>query len=222
MGLQLVLRRAMLLQSMRFMPQGSPMVERMKARQGRALMHRAIHTARISAIQTAIKYAPFANCLNRGKAKAIFFATRPQNLYVKHTKNDNVPTMTNVAEIVASYRGLEGPLLPILHEVQAAFGYVSEAAIKEIAASLNLTRAEVHGVVSFYHDFKAAPSPLKVKLCRAEACQARGAGALGLDEPQIEPIYCLGLCSVGPAAMVGDRVYARLDAPKLAALLATL
>jgi formate dehydrogenase subunit gamma len=128
----------------------------------------------------------------------------------------------SVADITETHRGKEGPLLPILHDVQAEFGHVSEEAIREIAAALNLTRAEVHGVVSFYHDFKSAPSPAKLKLCRAEACQARGVNALGVDDPRIEPIYCLGLCSVGPAAMIGGKVYARLDQVKLDALVASL
>ena len=130
------------------------------------------------------------------------------------------------ANIVAQHKGREGPLLPILHDVQAAFACVSEDAIRAIAAGLNLTRAEVFGVVSFYHDFKAEADPRPVvKLCRAEACQARGvealvAGMVAQDRVKVEPIYCLGLCSVGPAAMVGGEVIARLDAAKLAALVA--
>jgi formate dehydrogenase subunit gamma len=125
-------------------------------------------------------------------------------------------------EIIELHRGKEGPLLPLLHDVQAEFGHVSEASIREIAQALNLTRAEVHGVVTFYHDFKQAPGAAKVKLCRAEACQARGVNALVVDKAQVEPIYCLGLCSVGPAALVGDKVYARVDQSKLDALVASL
>jgi formate dehydrogenase subunit gamma len=127
-----------------------------------------------------------------------------------------------LTEIIALHEGKEGPLLPLLHDVQAEFGCISEDAIRTIAEALNLTRAEVHGVVSFYHDFKTAPSPAKVKLCRAEACQARGVGALAVDEATVEAIYCLGLCAVGPAAMVGGDVYARLDQAKLDALMAAL
>ena len=133
--------------------------------------------------------------------------------------------MRTLADIVATHAGREGPLLPILHDVQLEFGYVSEAAIREIADALNLTRAEVHGVVSFYHDFRAEPDLRPViKLCRAEACQARGVEALVAiaDEQtrvKVEAVYCLGLCSVGPAAMVGAEVIARLDASKLAALI---
>jgi formate dehydrogenase subunit gamma len=127
-----------------------------------------------------------------------------------------------IAEIIAAHRGKEGPLLPILHDVQAELGHVSEDAIREIAAALNLTRAEVYGVVSFYHDFKAKPSTAKVKLCRAEACQARGVDRLIANEAKVESIYCLGLCAIGPAALAGDKVYARLDQAKLDALVASL
>lgn len=132
--------------------------------------------------------------------------------------------MERLQEIVAAHAGREGPLLPILHDVQAEYGHVSEEAIRAIALALNLSRAEVHGVVSFYHDFhEAADARPVLKLCRAEACQSRGVEALaaGLpDNPRIkvEAIYCLGLCSVGPNAMIGDKVYARLDAVRLGAL----
>jgi len=133
-----------------------------------------------------------------------------------------------IAEILNQHKGREGPLLPILHDVQAEFGFIGEDVIRTIAEALNLTRAEVHGVVSFYHDFRTAPDARPViKLCRAEACQARGVDAVAAAVPQqdrvkIETIYCLGLCSVGPAAMVGDTVHARLDAEKLAALVAAI
>ncbi len=125
-------------------------------------------------------------------------------------------------EIIALHQSGEGPLLPILHDLQAEFGHVSEDAIRKIAEALNLTRAEVHGVVSFYHDFKPAPTAARVKLCRAEACQARGVGALKTDDAKVEPVYCLGLCAVGPAALVGGTVHARLDQARLDALVAAL
>jgi len=133
-----------------------------------------------------------------------------------------------IADILIRHKDREGPLLPILHDVQAEFGFISEDSVRTIADALNLTRAEVHGVVSFYHDFRTAPDARPVvKLCRAEACQARGVDAVAAAVPQqdrvkIETIYCLGLCSVGPAAMVGDTVHARLDAEKLAALVAAI
>ncbi len=135
--------------------------------------------------------------------------------------------MTTIADILTEHEGREGPLLPILHDVQKAFGHVSEDAMREIAGSLNLTRAEVYGVVSFYHDFrKEAETRPIIKLCRAEACKARGVEALvpvaeGQSRVKVEAVYCLGLCSVGPAAMVGDQVHARLDSQRLTELMAS-
>ena len=125
--------------------------------------------------------------------------------------------MASIADILAVHKDREGPLLPILHDVQKAFGHVSEDAMREIAGALNLTRAEVYGVVSFYHDFrKEAEARPVLKLCRAEACKARGVEALvpiadNQSRVKVEAVYCLGLCAVGPSAMVGDTVYARLD-----------
>ena len=124
-----------------------------------------------------------------------------------------------LAEIISTHAGREGPLLPILHDVQAEFGSVDRESEAEIANALNLSRAEVHGVVSFYHDFTAAYDPRPcVELCRAEACQARGveglltlAGAAAGDRVKLKSVYCLGLCSVGPAARLGDELHARLD-----------
>jgi formate dehydrogenase subunit gamma len=132
---------------------------------------------------------------------------------------------------------LDGALLPILHALQEEFGYVDEAAEPLIAAALNRSRAEIHGVVTFYHDFRRVPGGRHVvKLCRAEACQAVGGDALAaracarlgvaLGETaadgsvSLEPVYCLGLCAVAPSAMVDGRVVGRLDAQRLDALLA--
>lgn len=136
--------------------------------------------------------------------------------------------MERLEQIIAAHAGREGPLLPILHDVQAEYGFVSEDAIRAIATGLNLSRADVHGVVSFYHDFHEAPEARAVlKLCRAEACQSRGVEALAATLPsdgrvKVETVYCLGLCSVGPNAMVGHTVHARLDAAKLGALVESL
>ena len=136
--------------------------------------------------------------------------------------------MVTIADILVEHAEREGSLLPILHDVQRAFGHVSEDAMREIAQSLNLTRAEVYGVVSFYHDFRreVETRPI-IKLCRAEACKARGVEALmpiaeGQTRVRVEAVYCLGLCSVGPAAMIGDQVYARLDAERLTGLIANI
>jgi formate dehydrogenase subunit gamma len=136
--------------------------------------------------------------------------------------------MASIADILAVHKDKEGPLLPILHDVQKAFGHVSEDAMREIAGALNLTRAEVYGVVSFYHDFrKEAEARPVLKLCRAEACKARGVEALvpiadNQSRVKVEAVYCLGLCAVGPSAMVGDTVYARLDDAKFKTLLAAM
>ena len=133
--------------------------------------------------------------------------------------------------ILARHMHLEGPLLPILHDVQEEFGVIPEDVIAPIAKALNLSRAEVFGVVSFYHDFRREPAGRRVlKLCRAESCQARGCEALGaelcnrlgIDWHQtsasgvtLEPVYCLGLCAMGPAALLDGQPLARLDADKV-------
>src|SRR6478609_1210203 len=141
------------------------------------------------------------------------------------------------AEIIASEAGREGPMLPILHALQAEFGYVDRAAEPMIADVLNISRAEVHGVVTFYHDFRREPAGRHVlKLCRAEACQAAGGDPLALraearlgvpmgetaadGSVTLEPVYCLGLCALAPSAMLDGRVVARLDETRLDALLA--
>jgi formate dehydrogenase subunit gamma len=141
------------------------------------------------------------------------------------------------AEIIASHLGQEGATLPILHDVQATFGCVPEAAVPMVADALNLSRAEVHGVVTFYHDFRREPPGRHVlKLCRAEACQASGADALAAraqaklrvamgdttsdERVTLQPTYCLGLCALAPSAMFDDRVVGRLDEARLDALLA--
>jgi len=132
-----------------------------------------------------------------------------------------------LAQILADHAGREGALLPILHDIQAEFGCVDENAETAIAHALNLSRADVHGVVSFYHDFKSvADARPVVQICRAEACKARGVEALIADAEKaagsrvkLSTVYCLGLCSAGPNARVGDRLHARLDAPALTRLI---
>ncbi|MBN9487239.1 MAG: formate dehydrogenase subunit gamma [Alphaproteobacteria bacterium] len=135
---------------------------------------------------------------------------------------------TLALEIVRRYDGREGPLLPILHDVQATFGCVPVEAIRLIATELNLTRAEVHGVASFYHDFRDRPAGRHVlKVCRAEACQSMQGEAVaeqvlkhfgvGWGETTsdgaltIEATYCLGLCACAPSAMLDNTPMARLD-----------
>lgn len=129
-----------------------------------------------------------------------------------------------IGEIIAEHKDREGPLLPILHAVQHELGCVDAEAEAIIAQTLNLSRAEVHGVVSFYHDFKpkADPRPV-VQICRAESCKSRGveslmdaAKAAAGERVKLSTVYCLGLCSSGPNARVGDTLHARLDAESLA------
>jgi formate dehydrogenase subunit gamma len=146
---------------------------------------------------------------------------------------DSSAQTDRIAEILDAHRGLEGPLLPILHAIQAEFGHVPQSAIPQIAAALTLSKAEVHGVISFYHDFREAPAGRHViKLCRAESCQTMGAdavagrikAALGIDWHEttpdgrvtLEPVFCLGLCACGPAAMVDGRLVGRCDETLLA------
>ncbi len=138
--------------------------------------------------------------------------------------------------IIAEHRKVEGATLPILHAIQAAFGHVPEAALPILAKALNLTRAEVYGIVTFYHDFRRQPPGRHVlRLCRAEACQSMGGDALAdhmrkelaIDwhatttdgTVTLEPVYCLGLCATAPAAMLDGTPLGRLDAGRLCAIL---
>ncbi|EED35177.1 formate dehydrogenase, gamma subunit [Luminiphilus syltensis NOR5-1B] len=142
-----------------------------------------------------------------------------------------------LAPIIDQYRDCEGALLPLLHAVQAQWGHIPDAAIDPIARELNLSAAEVHGVISFYHDFKTSPQGEHlVQVCCAEACQARGSRSLesyatqrlGIDYGEttvsgrvtLERVYCLGNCACGPSLRIDDDVYARVDNPTFDALLA--
>ncbi|MFO1173183.1 MAG: formate dehydrogenase subunit gamma [Hyphomicrobiaceae bacterium] len=139
-------------------------------------------------------------------------------------------------EVIAAHQAGEGPLLPILHALQETFGHVPREAVPMVAEALNLSRAEVHGVVTFYHDYRAEPAGKHVvKLCRAEACQSMGCESLVERAEQrlhvacgettadgrvtLEPVYCLGLCATAPSALVDGRVVGRLTAAKLDAIL---
>lgn len=137
---------------------------------------------------------------------------------------------------IAALQARPGGLLMILQALQEEFGYIDRAAVPMIAAALNLSRAEVHGVISFYHDFRERPAGRHVlKLCRAEACQAMGADALAAQARErlgigwgettgdgrltLEPVFCLGLCACAPAAMLDGNVTGGLNAARLATLL---
>jgi formate dehydrogenase subunit gamma len=131
--------------------------------------------------------------------------------------------------LIAERAALPGALLPILHALQEHFGYVDAAAVPLVADALNLSRAEVHGVVTFYHDFRQAPPGRHVvRVCRAEACQSMGAdrlaehikGRLGIDFHEtsadgrftLEPVFCLGDCACSPALMLDGKLHGRVDA----------
>jgi formate dehydrogenase subunit gamma len=141
-----------------------------------------------------------------------------------------------ILAIVERHRGRAGPLIEILHEVQASFGCVPQGAVAVLARALNLSRAEVHGVVTFYHHFRTRPPGRHVlQICRAESCQAAGGRAieqhakkrLGVDfggttadgRVTLEAVYCLGLCACSPAAMLDDEVHGRVTPERLDALL---
>ncbi len=139
--------------------------------------------------------------------------------------------------IIARHAGLQGPLLPILHAVQDEFGYVPADAVPRIAEALHLSRAEVHGVISFYHFFRQhAPGKHVVQVCRAEACQAMNCEATEACAKQrlsadyhgtspdgqftLEAVYCLGNCAAAPSVMVDDKLYGRVTPERLDKILA--
>ncbi|GAB2977260.1 formate dehydrogenase subunit gamma [Amycolatopsis acidiphila] len=143
-----------------------------------------------------------------------------------------------VRAVVAAHRDQRGALLPILHAIQAEFGCVDQEVVPLLAAELNISRADVHGVVTFYTDFRAEPGGrTDVRLCRAEACQSVGAErlvahaeqVLGIKLGQTTPdgsitlnqVFCLGNCALGPAAQVNGRLYGHLDPARLDTVLAT-
>ena len=144
-----------------------------------------------------------------------------------------------VLGVCRELKSLAGPLLPILHAVQSALGYIPRDAVPLIASELNLSRAEVHGVVSFYHYFRDhSPGRHVVHVCRAEACQSLGSAALelhakmvlGIDFHQttadeaisLEPVYCLGNCSLGPSIMIDEQLQGRVSPQRFDELIAKL
>ena len=137
-----------------------------------------------------------------------------------------------IEDWIARHGATRDRLLPLLHAIQEEAGYVDDALTPLIARALNLSRADVHGVITFYHDFRRVPPARHiVRLCRAESCQARGGAAveaaaarrlgvaMGQTRPDgqvaLEPVYCLGLCAIGPNALVDGRPVARIDAAAL-------
>jgi formate dehydrogenase subunit gamma len=149
------------------------------------------------------------------------------------------PELQIIGELLPSYQDMSGGLLPLLHAVQDALGHIPPAAVPMIAQAFHLSRAEVHGVITYYHFFRSTP-PGKhvVQICRAEACQANGSDSLlthsknllGCDLHEtsadgrftLEPVYCLGLCASSPAIQVNDKLFARMDNAKLSRVVAEL
>jgi formate dehydrogenase subunit gamma len=153
--------------------------------------------------------------------------------------NDSDYDSVALAAILKSLGDKSGALLPILHAVQEELGYVPAAVVPAIAEALNLSRAEVHGVISFYHSFRSSPVGRNIiQLCRAESCQAMGSRALENHAKQalkidfhettadgeftLLPVYCLGNCACSPAVRVGDQIHGRVDTDKFDALLSQL
>ncbi len=145
--------------------------------------------------------------------------------------------LSEATEIVGSFAGQKGSTLPILHALQSRFGYVDKSIVPIIADALNLSRAEIHGTISFYHEFRGhAPGRHVLKLCRAEACQSRSAVALHAHVKKtldvdwhgttsdgtitLEPVFCLGLCANAPAAMVDEEPVGELDIASVDELIA--
>lgn len=125
-----------------------------------------------------------------------------------------------VRAAVAACREQRGNLIPILHEIQRTLGHVPEDAVPVLAEELNLSRAEVHGVITFYHDFRSMPAVgHQVRVCRGEACQAVGAEELFASMPGAEQVFCLGNCALGPSAQVDGRLYGRMDPARLRGVL---
>ncbi|MEZ0154552.1 MAG: formate dehydrogenase subunit gamma [Candidatus Reddybacter sp.] len=151
------------------------------------------------------------------------------------------PTFDKAAidAIIAQHQERPGALLPILHDIQHTAGYVPAETVPAIATALNLSRAEVHGVISFYHHFHSQPmGQHTVQICRAEACQAVGARELEQHATStlatelgntttdgkfsLEPVYCLGNCACGPSVQIGDEVHARVTPERFDALISQL
>lgn len=141
-----------------------------------------------------------------------------------------------IDDIIRTHRALPGAMLPILHAIQDRFGHIPPDAVPAIADGLNVSRAEVHGVITYYHHFRQHPAaPQVIQVCRAEACQARGSVALAEHVQRslgcgfhgtspdgavtLEPVYCLGHCAVGPNIAIGDKLHARVTPARFDALL---
>ncbi len=145
------------------------------------------------------------------------------------TSNNQV--QSTIRRVLDDKRDMPGALLPILHDIQDALGHVPPEAVADIAEALNLSRAEVHGVISYYHHFRTeAPKGAVVQVCRAEACQSCGSEALWEHASKqaqgqnvtLESVYCLGLCATAPSMSINDKPYARVSHARFDHLLAQL
>ena len=154
-------------------------------------------------------------------------------------KSVEAPELQTVSRLLPEFTEMPGGLLPLLHAVQEALGFIPASAMPLVAEAMNLSRAEVHGVITYYHFFRSkAPGKHVVQVCRAEACQACGGEQLLADIEQalgcklhetsadglysLEPVYCLGLCASSPAVQIDDKLYARMDKTRLARLVADI
>jgi formate dehydrogenase subunit gamma len=154
------------------------------------------------------------------------------------TASSAIPAATAIDDILANHAGQPGALLPILHEIQHRFGHVAPELVPAIAQALNLSRADVHGVISFYHHFRSRPGGRHVvQVCRAEACQAvhgqrteehamarLGIGFGGTTSDgrfSLEPVFCLGNCAAGPSVMIDETIYGRVTPERLDELLSS-
>jgi len=155
-----------------------------------------------------------------------------------HQNSASSPAFSaKLQELIEQYQAMPGALLPLLHAIQDSIGYVPESSYQQIAKTLSLSVAEVHGVVTFYHHFRTSPAGRHiVQICRAESCQAMGSEALeahakkclNLDYHQttadsaitLEPVYCLGNCALSPAVMIDDEVHGKVSPQDLEALIA--
>ena len=153
--------------------------------------------------------------------------------------NNKATETADIRALVAGFKDLPGALLPLLHAIQNELGFIPDSAVATIAEGLNLSRAEVHGVISFYHDFKTQPvGSHNVQICRAEACQSMGSRQLevyakqllGIDYGEttadgnitLEAVYCLGNCACAPSVRIDDAVHARVDENRFDKLVSAL
>lgn len=191
--------------------------------------HGGAHRGRGRSVDACVRVFP-------GESTTVKEAVLPKPLRRPEAPQYPAYDTAQVAAVLARWADTSGNLLPILHDIQRALGHVPPGAVGQIARALNRSRAEVHGVITFYHDFRQAPAGRHVlKLCQAESCQAMGSRQLTAEVEALlgcrlgettadgavtlEPVYCLGNCACSPAAMLDGRVLGRVTRAKLERLL---